>query len=135
MKKNVLKYTICAAVGIAFVWFILLMRNIFEMAEKKDVFRTLCDAFAVPGVMFMLFGVLLILAREGSFDGIGYGLRRAVEMLIPTRRGEYEKYADYKAKKDEKHKLDKQSGVAFMFIVGGAFFLVSLIFLALYYYV
>ena len=135
MKKKVLKYAISAAVGIAFVWFILLMRNIFETTEKKDVFRTLCDAFAVPGVMFMLFGALLIFAREGAFDGIGYGLRRAAEMLIPTRRGEYEKYADYKAKKDEKHKRDKQSGVAFMFVVGGVFFIVALIFLALYYYV
>ena len=125
MKKNVLKYTICAAVGIAFVCLISFMRNIFEMTEKKDIFRTLCDAFTVPGVMFI--------AREGAFDGIAFGLRRAVEMIIPAYRGKYEKYADYKAKKEEKHKLEKQSGVGFMFIVGGVFFIVALVFLALYY--
>lgn len=133
MKKNVLKYTICAAVGIAFVCLISFMRNIFEMTEKKDIFRTLCDAFTVPGVMFMLFGLLLIIAREGAFDGIAFGLRRAVEMIIPAYRGKYEKYADYKAKKEEKHKLEKQSGVGFMFVVGGVFFIVALVFLALYY--
>lgn len=133
MKKNVLKYTICAGVGVVFVCLISFMRNIFEMTDRKDIFRTLCDAFTVPGVMFMLFGLLLIIAREGAFDGIAFGLRRAVEMIIPAYRGKHEKYADYKAKKEEKHKLEKQSGVGFMFVVGGVFFIVALVFLALYY--
>lgn len=127
------KYIICFLVGAALCVFILVNRNVIAITDKKELFKTLCDAFTVPGVILILFGVLLLIANAGAFDGVSYGIRRAIAALIPVYRGKVEKYAEYKEKKEQKRETDKGFSCKFMFFVGLGFFAVSLIFLALYY--
>ena len=127
------KYIICFLVGAALCVFVLVNRNVVAITDKKELFKTLCDAFTVPGVILILFGVLLLIANAGAFDGVSYGIRRAISALIPVYRGKVEKYAEYKEKKEQKREKDKDFSCKFMFFVGLGFFVVSLVFLALYY--
>ena len=96
------KYIICFLVGAGLCVFILVNRNVVAITDKKELFKTLCDAFTVPGVILILFGVLLLIANAGAFDGVSYGIRRAIAALIPVYRGKVEKYAEYKEKKEQK---------------------------------
>ena len=125
--KYIVGVLVCG--GVAAV--VLLNRDMDGLTEKKDVYKALCDAFCVPGVLFLLFSALLAVAREGAFDGVSYVFRRAFFALIPGGRNKVEKYADYKEQKEAKR--EKKVSFRFMLIVGGAFLAVSLVFLALYY--
>lgn len=128
-----IKYIVCSVIAAALCVFILANRNVLAIEEKKVLYQALSDAFCVPGVVMLLFGVLFMIARAGAFDGISYAMKRAVAALIPLYRDKAEKYADYKEKKDKKREADKSFGVKPMFITGALFFATSLVFLALFY--
>lgn len=125
--KYIVSILVCG--GLAAV--VLLNRDMGGLTEKKDVYKALCDAFCVPGVLFMLFAALFAVAREGAFDGVSYAMKRAFLSLVPGGRSKIEKYADYKERKEAKR--EKKVSFRFMLVVGGVFLVVSLVFLALYY--
>lgn len=94
------------------------------------LFACLSDSFFVPGILLAGFGLLLKIAEGGFFDGVGYGLKRAVLSLIPGARIKKEEtYAEYK---ERKSKNRKHASLIAPLIVGGAFAVIATIFLILY---
>jgi len=128
VKNKILKYALCTLACAVFTVTIILANDIFAQTDKKIIYKILCDAFCVPGVLCVLFAALFAIAGEGVFGGIGYGLKYAFFSLIPGLKSKIGKYSEYK----EKHAEEKRN-VWFMVIVGGAFFALSMVFLALYY--
>lgn len=124
--KYIITFLVCS--GLAVI--VLLSNNISQITDKKTLYKTLCDAFCVPGVLCFLFSALLAVSREGVFDGISYALKHAFLMLIPAGRKKEEKYADYKAAKEAGR--EKKTSIVFLLIIGGAFFVLSLVFLVVY---
>lgn len=123
-----IKYGIATAV--CGLWAALLLRaNGYSSAlPAAERYRFLCDAFTVPGLMVFLVGVLTALANEGSFNGVSYAVLYAIRRLIPGNGGQKETYADYVERKRE-HRV---RGYGFLFLVGGVFFAVGIVFLILF---
>lgn len=133
-KTTLIKYLVCLCVGIAMVFVVLLIQGLFTQQglTAQDVMKILHNAFFASGALLMLFSGLLFVAGEGAFLGIGYAMGRAVKALLPFLGRADETYAEYRERKTGK----RQSGNKLcILLVGVFFFLLSLIFLILYYQV
>ena len=131
MKKNILRYSIASAVGLALAFVILCFKNIFSQTDAVKVFQILCDAFFVTGICFACIGVIMLAGNGGAFDMLGYAFVMLFDALrkdISKRK--YEDFYEYRQAKKE-----KKRNVLYMFVVGGAFIAISVIFLILYYQV
>ena len=131
MKKNILRYSIASAVGLALAFVILCFKNIFSQTDAVKVFQILCDAFFVTGICFACIGVIMLAGNGGAFDMLGYAFVMLFDALrkdISKRK--YKDFDEYRQAKKE-----KKRNVLYMFVVGGAFIAISVIFLILYYQV
>ena len=129
-KKSVLiRYLVCFCVAIFITFLALWIKGFFKDTAKENM-QVLHDAFFSAGALLMLFSGLLYVSGEGVFLGIGYALGRAVRALIPMSKKPHETYAQYRERKTsgEKQKSDHS-----IFFTGLFFFLISLIFLAIWY--
>ena len=131
MKKNILRYSIASAVCLALAFVILCFKNIFSQTDAVKVFQILCDAFFVTGICFACIGVIMLAGNGGAFDMLGYAFVMLFDALrkdISKRK--YKDFYEYRQAKKE-----KKRNVLYMFVVGGAFIAISVIFLILYYQV
>lgn len=128
LRKNLLKYGISVAVCAAFAIFFCSVRDFGEMG-RLDRYRTLCDAFTIPGMICLCLGALLWISNDGFFYGLGYCLEVAWRALIPGARRTMESYYDYVQRKRGK----KVTGYSFLFVVGGLCMVIALVFMALFF--
>lgn len=126
-KSRLIKYAVgfgvCGAMALLYLYF-----HELDNLSAADRYRVLCDAFTVPGMLSILVGALLAVANEGAFNGVGYAVSIAVKALIPGGRNSMESYSDYLERKDGK----KVTGFGFLFVVGGVFMVIALVFLMLF---
>ena len=127
-KSNLLKYGITIAACIIMSLFYIILRD-FPQQELAEKYRILCDAFTVPGVLVILSGALIAVTNEGALDGITYACGTAFKALLPGGRLKTEKYYDYVQRKKEK----RVKGYGFLFVVGGAWMVLALVFMILFY--
>ncbi len=129
IKIIILKYSISFAIMVGFLFLILGIRNYFN-AELDLVtkYRYLTDAFTIPGMLFILVGLLVILTNQGSLASLAWLLRSLFFRLIPG--GSVKKNQTYKEYLETRKKI---TGYGFLFISGAIFFLVGIIFLILFY--
>lgn len=127
-KSNLLKYGITIAVCIIMSLFYIILRD-FPQQELAENYRILCDSFTVPGVLALLSGALIAVTNEGALDGITYACGTAFKALLPGGRLKTEKYYDYVQRKKEK----RIKGYGFLFVVGGVWMALALLFMILFY--
>ena len=128
LRKNLLKYGISAVVCASFAVFFCSVRDFGQM-ELLERYRTLCDAFTIPGVICLCLGALLWVSNDGFFYGLGYCLETARRALIPGSKQKTETFYDYIQRKRGK----KVMGYSFLFAVGGACMMIALVFMALFF--
>ncbi len=124
-----------ALVGLLLGVVVLMTEDISSAETTSDLLRILTDAFTVPGVLLMGAAGLVFASERGAFDVLGYGLHNAVGRFVPgaSNLGREESFYDYlERKRDEKSKKGP-SLVPCLFFTGLAFFLVSLVLLAVYF--
>ncbi len=128
LRNRLLKYGISAVVcaGLAVIY--CATRN-FSQMELVEKYRTLCDAFTIPGLLCLCVGVLIWASNDGFFYGLSYCLNVAWRALIPGARYKSERYYDYVTRKKEK----QITGYGFLFLVGGICMAFALVFMALFY--
>ncbi|MCI9071631.1 MAG: DUF3899 domain-containing protein [Lachnospiraceae bacterium] len=126
--KILIKYTAASLFCAGLTWLYLALRD-FSSAPELERCRMLSDAFLIPGLLMVLFGLLVVLSGKGALDGISYALRRAVGMLLPGSRLREERFFDYVERKREK----PLRGYGFLFVVGGIFLLVSIFYYIRFY--
>ncbi len=74
-----------------------------EDPEPRLLLRVLCDAFTLPGLLFLLLGLLVWLVGKGSLDGVGYLLKYTFRALIPgVAAKEPPSYHDYTSRDRKK---------------------------------
>jgi hypothetical protein len=124
-KKTLLKkYLICFCVGVAIVFFVFAIKS-FDITVT-----VLCDAFTSAGLLMMLFFGLLFVSSEGMFISMGYIFKRTLSFFIPMYRKDQETYSQYYERKREKLKGRGDSSI---FFTGLFFFVIGLVFLAIWY--
>ncbi len=128
---TVMKYAAAMTVGALMARAVLDMHGgLAGAATAAERYKILCDACTIPGVVFTLGAVLVVIANQGMFYGITYALSYAIRMLIPGMSQREERYGDYVTRKQEKGGV---RGFGFLAVTGGLFLALALVFLALYY--
>ena len=131
LRNNLLKYGISAGVCLLFAAIHCYSRGIADM-EVLDIYRTLSDAFAVPGLICIFSGGLMWLSQEGALDGVSYVAQYAVKsLLFFARRGALETYKEYVERRREKRKVS----FGFLILVGAACMVIAVVFMILFYQV
>ena len=128
--KNFLKYSITAMIGAVFASLVIELHAYADAEAWSERFRILSDACTIPGVVILGIGALVMISNEGFFNGISYAVQYAVSMLIPGSNKKYEKYGDYVERKQEKGPI---RGIAFLFVVGGVYLALGVLFTVLFY--
>ena len=130
MKKKLLQYGICGAVGALMAYWVMDLEGLFILwGETATAMSILCNAFFVPGILLASFGALLWVAGTGFFDSIAYAFRVAGHVILPFLRSDRKSYYDYKAEKAEK----RAPLPAFVFHVGAFYLGLSILCLVIWY--
>ena len=97
-------------------------RGVFTEADPITVYKGLCDAFFVPGIMLICVGLLSITASQGVFDIFSYAFRFAKSLFIPFSKEEkHQRYYEYKLEKALRQKKTKP----LFFLIGLAYLAAS----------
>ena len=129
-KGNLVKYGLSTGAALLMIGYYCSSRNLV-LESVMERWRILCDAFTIPGLTYILVGLLLLIANEGFFDMFSYAASKAVGLFLPGRgfSEKDEKYFDYVQRKREK----RPSGFGFLFVVGGVLMAFALVFMLLFY--
>jgi len=130
LRNNLLKYGLTVLVGGLMAGFTIISYGYGDAGTTAEKLRILGDAFTIPGVVLIMFGFLVLVANGGFFNGLSYAASYAVKLLLPGTSKDMEKYGDYV---ERKRAGGKKAAAGFLFIVGGAFLLIAIVFVALYY--
>ena len=130
MRRTALKYGLAAAAAALMTVAHLALRGWGAGLPAAERWMLLCDAFTIPGVTLMLTAALVALSNEGSFDGLGYAVRYAVQRLVPGTGGPKETYAEFVERRREQGRI---RGYGFLFYTGLAFFAAAMVFLVLFF--
>jgi hypothetical protein len=129
LRNNLLKYGISFGICLIFAAVHCYSKGIAQMG-KADMYRTLSDAFTVPGLLCGFSGVLMWLSKEGALDGVSYVAQYAVKsLLFFARRGALETYKEYVERRREK----KKGSFGFLLLVGAVCMAIALVFTGLFY--
>lgn len=126
--KNVSKYIVSAAIGVAAALVIMFSHDITGQTSAKEVFRILSDSFFVPGVCLAGVGLIVWVSAGGVFDMLAYGVITLIDTFRrDVTKRKYKDFYEYRqSKKGEKHNY------WFLFAVGMAFVAISIIFVLIY---
>lgn len=90
--------------------------------------RSVCDGFFVAAVMLLGIGLIRAINNRGAFDVAGYGLRMAVELVLPVlKREEKEDIHQYRERKEAERKSP-----AGLLLAGAVYLVLSLAALGVY---
>ncbi len=130
IKRTIISYSVTFVLAAAVTIMILFYKNAFEIKSLRTLYGVLSDAFFVPGVILIGFGIMVHIAEGGFLDGISYSLRRAALSFIPG--GRIKKEETYQEYKERKNDTRKKTEVISMYVVGGVFVLTAIVFVMLY---
>lgn len=127
--KKALRYLIPSLICAVTVILILVGRGAFTKSGRPLI-TDLCDAFAVPGMIMLCFGLLVFATNGGTFDMLAFGVRKLFDLFKKDlTKVKYRTFYDYREAQKE-----KKRSFAHFIIVGAGFLLVSIAFLIVYYY-
>ena len=118
----IIRYVVATLIGALFVIMALWLRDFTELTEKVDIYKALADAFTIPGVIFPMVALLILLTNEGSLTALGWMVKRAFTLLIPLSKKEFTSYKEY----SESRK--KITGFSFIFFVGLVYLIIGIVF-------
>ena len=126
-RNRLMKYVITTVLTAAVVYYYAASRNVLYL-EKLEMYRVLCDAFTLPGIFLMLFGLLMVMNDLGALDTIAYFGHYLLHTFLPVAFGEGQSYLDF----IEERRSKRKGGYGFLFIVGAVFTAVGVVFLILF---
>ncbi|MGN0401937.1 MAG: DUF3899 domain-containing protein [Acetatifactor sp.] len=134
MKKEsvrlLVRYGITAGIAALITWIVTQTYGLSDAETAVEKYRILCDAFTIPGVIFVMVGLLIRLMDCGLLDGLSYAMRSLYRVFIPGAARQDEKFYDYLQRKKEER---KGRHTAFILHVGILFMIPALIFYLLFY--
>ena len=131
MKKTIIKYTVASLIASLMAFGVMCLKDLFHLSDLLSIYMALCDAFTVPGLLYLLFGLLMLVARAGSFDGLAFAIRSIfVRFKSNDAFKNRETYYDYIERKRKARK--EANSMLFIFVIGAVFSVIAVVFLILY---
>ncbi len=128
-KALLTKYIVCICVAALITVCVFWIEGFFTSDLARNI-QVLGDGFTVSGGLLLMFCGMLFISGEGALTGISFVLRNAVLALIPMGRSKQELYRDYRARKQKEAKKANDHA---LLTVGAVFFLVGILFTAIWY--
>ncbi|MCQ2424251.1 MAG: DUF3899 domain-containing protein [Clostridia bacterium] len=128
--RTLLKYGIATLIAAGLGYLFLTKEGYASSLPPVDRYHILCDAFMVPGLLLIMFGLLVFVANTGFFDIFAFSVKKVVRLMFPALEYSKEKFHEYRERKNEEGRV---RGYGFLFIVGGVFTLIGAVFLVLFY--
>ncbi len=132
MRKEAKKTTAALMAGLLLAYAFTALRmegQPLTALPKAELYRILCDAFTIPGLLLLAFAFLLLLSNQGVLDGVGYLAANALRFLIPAGGIRIENYKEYL----KRRRANRAKGYGFLFVAGGILLLVAAVFLLCFY--
>ena len=120
---------VCLVIG-GFLAYLYVGLRDFAGVSLMEKYRMLCDAFTIPGLLFLMLGLLMSISKQGALDGVTYVVSYGLKMLIPGHHDKQEKFIDYVQRKREKN---KGKSFGFLYLTGAICMGIALVFLILFY--
>lgn len=131
-RSTIIKYAIAAVIGLVIAATYIFSNKVLKQDDPSKVMQILADGFSIGGVLLAMAGLLTFCTKQGVFDGLGY----SVETIFVSRNWSKRRFEDRRSFKEYKEeKAKKRTTSWFLVIVGGIEFLISCVFLGLYYIV
>ena len=131
-RGAIARYFAAFLMGGGVTWFILKANAFSDTMEAAEKYRILSNAFTSPGVILLAVGALVWVSTTGTLDMFSYAIGGLFRRFIPGARltspAEKETFYDYTQRKNEK----RAKGYGFLFVTGGVFTAVGIIFLILF---
>ncbi len=128
IKSILIRYGVCAVIATALLFLILVTNGYWGLTEPQERLRVLCDAFSLPGLLLVLSSGLILAANAGTFNGLLYGLKVGIEIVLPFLPHKYVKYRDFV----EKRKGKRIKGYGFICYTGLVFLAVGIVLLIIF---
>lgn len=128
--RTAVKYAVATVIAAGIGYLFLTKEGYAATLPVADRYRILCDAFMTPGLLLIMFGLLVVVANTGFFDIFAFSVKKVIRLMFPALEYSKEKFQEYRARKNEEGRV---RGYAFLFIVGGVFVVVGAVFLVLFY--
>jgi hypothetical protein len=132
LRKNLIKCGVAMGLSLILVYaFVALRVDLFDLGsvELVDLYLILCDAFTIPGLLMLMFGLLMTISNQGALDGLGYVAINGLKMLIPGAATRMERYKEYV----ERRRANRVKGYGFLYVVAAVLLAIAGIFLILFY--
>jgi hypothetical protein len=132
LSKTLTKYGISFGISFLLAFVFVYSRTDFRnpgATALVDWYLILCDAFTIPGLLFLMLGCMMSLSSQGALDGVTYVLKNAVKMLIPGMALKMERYYEYVSYK----RANRAKGFGFLYITGLICMGFAMIFMLLFY--
>ena len=79
-------WLMCFGLGAVLFLVLLYSRGGFEAPDQEAFWHILCDALFVPGVLLTGLGLLIVVAGEGAFAAIHYGLQKLFGLMRSEKK-------------------------------------------------
>ena len=108
----------------------MIIEDPFAETEAKEIVEALCNAFTVPGIIFVGWAGLTYVAYRGGYDGISYAFSNFGLHNIFTQRQpkQYKDFYEYKQMKDKRGR----KWMPQYLLIGGISLAVAVILLVVY---
>ena len=126
-RKNRRNFGIAMILGLLVAVALYVGRGGPAAATGEEKAFVLCDACFVPAVILLGVGLILFVSNDGLFDMLGFGIQRALTIVLSEKkRAKYPRtFYEYKQLKWEAPK----SSFAFLLLAGGVFLALAAVFL------
>lgn len=132
--RKIRLYIFTSILGFLMVLGICYSKDLFSQIDYSEKLKILCDAFFIPAVIFLGFGILIRVSNEGIFDILGYSFgtsKGEIQKIFSRKNTENKKINVFRAEFPDfftytQVKRKKNVNSSFMIIVGAIFFIVSL---------
>lgn len=130
--KKALKYIITTVIGLLIAVAVCNQQNLFYSLQPLRVSRILCNAFFISGILITGIGLLVVVSKEGMFDGMTYYAGRFKMLLSKDYEKKRKNALSYYEYKQTKNREPGQA--SFILITGVGFLAVAVVFLVIFYY-
>lgn len=128
--SRVLSYLITVLIGLAMAVAVFAYRGGFSQPDAQSMYSALSDACFVPGIFMTGIGLMVLVANEGFFDILSYGMHSLVTLFTPfKRKEEHQRYYEYKVARAERRTKPQnivlRVGIVFLLLAGLCLVLLS----------
>lgn len=126
--KSWVKYLTGAVTGLVIALVVCLTKDLFKQTDTGMIFRILCDAFFIPGIILAGIGVMTYLSSQGLYDGLTYSFAS----MARYRKSHSESDKTPKSYFDYKNNKKRRGASWHLVFVGVGFVVIGLVFYLIY---